>query len=116
MGGGPGHCALSVGSTMHWPGEQLDVSHTWQEPAVASAQSTSTTPHPQLHVPSPYVDAVQVQPAGTAQCVLSVEAIEEGHGPFAHEPATVQLWQLPTLVSAQSMSRAPQPQSHTPSP
>ncbi|HEU5481298.1 MAG TPA: hypothetical protein VFU90_15740, partial [Candidatus Tumulicola sp.] len=96
MGGGVEQWALSFASTMHWFGEQLDVSHTWHDAAVASAQSTSTTPQPQLHVPSPYVEAMHVQSAGMAHFALSFDAIEEGHGPFAHDPAAMHCWQFAT--------------------
>ncbi len=103
---------MSSGATEQAKGEQLVSSHVSQDVRVASAQSTSSTPQPQLQTPSPYVSALHHQCGGTSQRVLSSEEIADGHGPFPHEPTAAQSVQLATLVSGQSRSGAPQPHSH----
>src|SRR5688572_20509476 len=109
--GGSGHCELSSAATEQAKGEQLVSSQVSQDARVASAQSTSSTPQPQLQTPSPKVSALHHQCGGTSQRVLSSAAIADGHGPFPHAPTAAQSVQLPTLLSGQSRSAAPPPQA-----
>jgi hypothetical protein len=114
-GGGRGtHAVVFVGFTIT---EQATVPHGvhWVHcvMSVVLAQSMSCAPQPQSHVPSAYAVASQAQPAGGGGRGLHV-VVSAGVTIAAQVPVPQlsQYWHCVTsVVLAQSVSWAPQPQS-----